>query len=434
MIRFNTLFSLAFVFTSLLATAVSAVEIQQVRSAKGINALLVEDYTLPILAMTFSFAGGSTQDPAGKEGTARLMTSLFDEGAGELDSVSFRSKLEENGIELGFSVGREQLSVSLRTLVQKQDIAFDLLKTALISPRFDISALERMRDAIRTGLKRGKTDPNTQAGKVLRESLFPDHAYSRPVSGTLESIDSINIDDVEAMHRKLVTRGDLTIGVVGAISPEELTKILDKLFGDISAQSDLQKVADIDPSLDQEVVLNMPVPNTSITVVYPGVKRNDPDFFAAHIMNHILGGGSFTSRLYEEVREKRGLTYGIYSQMATFDHTAYLSASTSTRASNRDETIKVIQEEITKMAENGATQEELDQAKKFIKGAYAINNLDTSSKIARVLVAIQNQDLGIDYIDTREAVIDAVTLEDVNQIAKRLLSKAPTRVIVGPAD
>ncbi|MEO0328929.1 MAG: pitrilysin family protein [Pseudomonadota bacterium] len=434
MIRFNTLFSLAFVFTSLLATAVSAVEIQQVRSAKGINALLVEDYTLPILAMTFSFAGGSTQDPAGKEGTARLMTSLFDEGAGELDSVSFRSKLEENGIELGFSVGREQLSVSLRTLVQKQDIAFDLLKTALISPRFDISALERMRDAIRTGLKRGKTDPNTQAGKVLRESLFPDHAYSRPVSGTLESIDSINIDDVEAMHRKLVTRGDLTIGVVGAISPEELTKILDKLFGDISAQSDLQKVADIDPSLDQEVVLNMPVPNTSITVVYPGVKRNDPDFFAAHIMNHILGGGSFTSRLYEEVREKRGLTYGIYSQMATFDHTAYLSASTSTRASNRDETIKVIQEEITKMAKNGATQEELDQAKKFIKGAYAINNLDTSSKIARVLVAIQNQDLGIDYIDTREAVIDAVTLEDVNQIAKRLLSKAPTRVIVGPTD
>lgn len=424
---------LAIAFFSMQVQTASAIEIKQVKSDKGIKALLVEDYTLPIIALSFSIEGGSTQDEIGKEGTLRLMTALMDEGAGDLDNIAFQSILEEQGISINFSSSRDNFSGSMRMLRDDRDQAFELMHLALTKPRFDETAIERMRDAIRTGIIRSKTNPGANAAKALRETLFPGHLYNRSHRGNETSIDAITREDIVTMNEKILTRENLFVGVVGAISEDELKTVLDTLFGDMPEKSRIEVIEDIAPKTGQTIELEMPVPNVSISLAYNGIKRDDPDFFAAHLMNHILGGGSFSSRLYEEIREKRGLVYGVNSGIATFDHSAYLTARTSTRPENRDETLSLIKEEVLKIVRDGVTEEELEKAKKFVAGSYAINNLDTSGKIAGVLVALQSEALGIDYIETREKQIAAVTLDDIRRVAKRLLDVEPTTVIVGPA-
>lgn len=420
--------------TFLLAFAVhaNAIDIKQVETQKGIKALLVEDYTLPIIALSISFKGGSTQDEKGKEGTLRLMRALMDEGAGDLDSTAYQAKAEEIGLEFGFSASRDSFSGGGRLLRSEREEAFNLIKLAINQPRFDEDAIERMRDAIRTNIIRGKKNPSSVARKALREALFPDHPYQRSASGSEQSIDAITRDDIIAMNKKILSRGTLTVGVVGAISEAELKIALDDIFGNLPAEPAIDEITEVTPKLGEDISIAMPVPNASVSIVYPAIKRDSPDFFAAHMMNHILGGGTFSSRLYTEVREKRGLAYGVSSGLATFDNTAYFVAGTSTRAENRDETIKIIKDEINRIATKGATAEELEKAKLYVSGSYAIANLDTSGKIASVLVALQDQNLGIDYIEKRQKYIADVTLEDVNRMAKQFFSAKPTVVVVGP--
>ncbi|MGI9350573.1 MAG: M16 family metallopeptidase [Rhizobiaceae bacterium] len=430
---FNILSAIGVVLVLLISFNAQAVEIREVRSSSGVTALLVEDYTLPLISLSYAFGAGTSQDPDGRTGNVRLMSALIDEGAGDLDSASFQAKLEDFGIEFSFSSARDFLSGGLRFLRSDRQTAFEMLNLALTEPRFDPDAIERMRDAIRTGIERSRTNPGAIASIALNETLFGEHPYSRRAAGNEQSIKLISRDDIVAMHKRLFARDHLTIGVVGAISESELKQVLDVVFSDLPLESETVVVTNVEPKLGETVTIDMPVPNTNISLVYKGLKRDDPDFFAAHLMNHILGGGTFSSRLYSEVREKRGLAYGVYSGIAAYENAAYLTAGTSTRADNQVEAVKVIRGEITKLAEQGVTVSELEAAKKFVIGSYAINNLDTSGKIARVLVAIQTQNLGIDYIDKREALIDSVTLEDVNRVAKKLLSVDPTQIVVGPA-
>lgn len=409
-----------------------AIDIKQVTTDKGIKALLVEDYTLPIIAISISFKGGSSQDKPGKEGTLRLMTSLMDEGAGDLDSTAYQARAEELGLEFGFSASRDSFSGGGRLLRSEREEAFKLIKLAINEPRFDADAIERMRDAIRSNIKSARKNPSSVGSEALREAIFKDHPYSRSTSGTEKSIDAITRDDIIAMNQKILSRETLTIGVVGAISEAELKSAIDDIFGDLPEKSSIQEIADITPALGDDISIAMPVPNASISIVYPAIKRDNPDFFAAHLMNHVLGGGAFSSRLYKAVREERGLAYGVSSGLATLDHSAYFVAGTSTRAENREEAIQVIRDEINRTAEEGITKEELEKAKRYVAGSYAISNLDTSGKIASVLVALQTQNLGIDYIEKREKYIADVTLEDANRMAKQFFSGKPTVVIVGP--
>jgi len=411
---------------------VLAVEITKVESRSGVTALLVEDYTLPIISLAFSFKGGISQDPEGKTGTVRLMTAMMNEGAGEYDSAGFREKLEELGIEMGFSSSRDFVVGSLRTVRSDRDAAFEMLRLTMSELRFDEEPMERMRDAIRTGIEGSLKSPGAAMSKALREALFAGHPYSKPVRGDLKSIDTIKREDLISMHKNLYARDVLTIGVVGAISKEELEQALDTIFGELPQTAQLTPVKDIEPTLGETVYVEMPVPKSSISLVYKGLDRDHPDFFAAHLFNHVLGGGTFSSRLYSELREKRGLVYGVSSGLATLENAAYFSAGTSTRVDNQEKAIKVIKEEIQKLVDEGVTEAELEAAKKYVIGAYAISNLDTSGKIARVLVAIQNQNLGIDYINRRRELIERVRLEDVNRMARELLSMQPTQVVVGP--
>ena len=427
----TALLALLFVFFANLA-AQASVDIQKVRSKSGVEAWLVEDYSVPIVTIRFAFGSGSAADPEGKDGVANLITSLFDEGAGDLDSEAFQIRLDDAGAEMSFNAGRDNIYGSMRVLAESRPEAFELLRLALTQPRFDAAPVARMKSQALAGLRASENDPNTLAGRRWLRALYGDHPYARPSDGTEQTLNAITVDDLRAFHRAAFVRSDLHVAVVGAIDAETLATELDRLFGTLPEASTLPAVADVDPKLDQEVRYDYPLPQARLQLSYPGLSRDDPQFFAAALVNHILGGGSFTSRLFKEVREARGLAYGVESNLATYRHANALVIGTSTRADKAEETLGVIRDVVRRMAEEGPTAEELEAAKKYVIGAYAVNNLDSSASIAATLVELQIDDLGIDYIDRRADLINAVTLADAKAAAQRLLNAEPAVLVVGP--
>ncbi len=412
----------------------AAVTIQEVTSEKGIKAWLVEDYSVPIISIRFAFAGGSTQDPPGKEGLANLMTGLFDEGAGDLDSDAFQERLDDAGAEMRFNAGRDSLYGSMRMLADQKTEALELLRLAIEKPRFDAAPIDRIRSQIVAGIVGNAKDPETAAQFAWAKALYGEHPYARRDEGTQETLSTITADDLRAFHKRTFARGNLTVGVVGSIDAATLKRELDSLFGGLPAEPSLETVAKIEPKLDQEIRVPYDLPQTSLQLAYPGIERNDPQFFAAFLMNHILGGGTFTSRLFDEVREKRGLAYNVGSSLVNNEYSSGLVISTATRSDRAAETLAIIRAEVKRMADQGVTEEELEAAKKYVIGAYAINNLDTSRGIANTLVELQIDKLGIDYVERRKGEIEAVMAADVQAVAKRLLLAEPAILILGPAE
>ena len=405
----------------LFAAPAFATTIERVVSPGGIEAWLVHEPAVPMIAVDFAFGGGGVQDPAGKAGTASLVASLLDEGAGDLDSKTFHARLERKAIELGFQAERDTLRGTLRTLTQNRDEAFDYLRLALTAPRFDQTDVEIIRAQILSMLRRATTSPTDIANLRWWQTAFADHPYGRPVNGTLESVPTITVDDLKDYTRRVLARANLKIAVVGDIDAETVKAMLDRVFGALPAEPNLKPVANVSPQgLGRRIVVKLDVPQAVVTFGGAGIARKDPDFMAAYIVNHILGGGAFSSRLYQEVREKRGLAYSVYDSLVWLNHSSLFLGGTATRADRAGETLDVIDKEIRRLAESGPTAEELAKAKAYLNGSFALN-LDTSSKIAALLVQLQLDGLGIDYFSRRPEMIDAVTLDDAKRVAKRLL-------------
>ncbi|WP_407067874.1 M16 family metallopeptidase [Mesorhizobium sp. M8A.F.Ca.ET.213.01.1.1] len=426
-----TLF-LSILFLVLPALAARAMEIQSVTSPKGVTAWLVEDYSVPVVAIRLVFGGGSTQDPPGKEGLANLMTGLFDEGAGTLDSEAFQIRLDDAGAEMSFDETRDGIYGSMRMLAEQRDEAFDLLRLAVNEPRFDQAPIDRIRAQVLSGIIANENDPDTVAQNRWARAVYGDHPYSRSDQGTRQSVAAITQADLKALHKAVFARGGLHVAVVGAIDAETLKKKLDMVFGDLPPNQALAPVGDIEPRLAQHIEVNYDLPQTSLQLTWPGVKRTSPDFFPAALMNEILGGGTFTSRLFQEVREKRGLAYSVNSSLVNQDHADALIVTTGTRSDRAAETLGIVRDVVKRLAEDGPTEAELAATKKYLIGAYAINNLDSSSSIAATLVELQLDDLGIDYMQRRSGYINAVTLDQVKAAAKKLLTAEPTIMVVGP--
>lgn len=418
----------------LLATlpASAETEFQQITSPGGIKAWLVEDYAVPIVTIRFAFDGGSTQDKAGKEGTANLITALFDEGAGDLDSEAFQIALDAAGAEMGFSAGLDTIQGSMRLLADQRDEALGLLKLAIEAPRFDQDPINRMRAQILSGLAADAQNPATAAQKLWTETLFGSHPYARPVEGTPETLAAITAEDLRAFHKATFARENLHVAIVGAIDAEAAAATLDQLFGALPETPDLVPVPDVSPALGQDLAVDYPLPQTSIFMAYPGIGLSDPDYFAATLMNEILGGGSVLSRLNDEVREKRGLTYGVSAGFANQRHSNLLMLSTSTRADRAAETLGVIKDVVARMAAEGPTEAELASAKKYLIGSAALHEFSSSQAIASTLVGLQLWDLDIDFLPRRTELVNAVTVDQVKAVAARILGSKPTTLLLGP--
>jgi zinc protease len=411
--------------------ATAAANIERVRSRGGIEAWLVREPSLPLLAINFSFLGGASQDPEQKPGVGYLVAALLDEGAGELDAKAFQQRIEDHAVQLRFSVTRDYFQGSIRLLRERMKPSLDLLRLALSRPRFEADAIERIRAQVLSGLKRETTNPGRLAERTWWRAAFDGHPYGRPTNGTLESVPAIGVEDLRGYARRVLTRASLKIAAVGDIDAATLGDMLDRTFGALPESGDLQPVPDRTMGgAGARIVVPLAVPQSVVQMGGVGVARSDPDFIAAYIVNHILGGGSFTSRLYSEVREKRGLAYGVFSYLLSLRHSALFLASTQASAERTAEAIELMQSEIRRMVEHGPTTEELAKAKAYLKGSYALN-FDTSTKIASMLLQIQLDELGIDYIDRRNGLIDAVTAADARRAAGRLAKGGLLVTVVG---
>ena len=407
-----------------------AVEVERVVSPGGVEAWLVQDTANPLVSMRFAFQGGSELDPVKLGGLANLAASTMDEGAGEIDSQTFQQRLTDRSIVLRFDAGLDVFGGRLKSLSSNVDEAFDLLRLALTQPRFDDEPVARLKSQIQSNIRRSSEQPNTVAFEALFKGFYSDDGYAQKSDGTVDSVAAIKRQDLVDFVKTRITRDGLKIGVVGDVTPARLGALLDKAFDALPAKSNVKLSPDTKAQAHGRLtVIEKDLVQSTIVFGHGGPKRNDPDFFATLIMNHILGGGSFTSRLYNEVREKRGLAYSVGSSVYPLDRAGMLVGSAGTENARVAETIDVVRGEWARMAAGDVSQSEVDAAKTNISGSFPLR-LTSTTAIARVLVAMQLSDLGIDYLDRRSAYIAAVTLGDVKRVAAKYLDPDNLDVVV----
>ncbi|MAH85548.1 MAG: hypothetical protein CBB68_15090 [Rhodospirillaceae bacterium TMED8] len=422
----------AFALSAVSAKPASTIEVKRVTSPHGITAWLTEDHKNPIIDLRFSFRGGTSLDPKGKEGLTKLVSKLLDEGAGKYTSTAFRKILEDRAIQLSFNSSKDSFSGQLRTLTRDRDQAFNLLKLALTEPRFDAEPVNRIRAQTLVGIRQADENPHTLATRTLIETVFAGHPYARPSDGTEKSVSAISPTAMRKFVINRLARDNLVIGVVGDISAKKLSLLLDITFGKLPEKSAPWKLSKFTPlTLGKTIVVNRDIPQSQIVFADHGVLRQDPDFYAAYVMNRILGSGGFTSRLYREVREERGLAYSVFTSLYPLDAAGLLFASAATANARVSKTIKVVRDEWERMAASGVTKKELADAQTYLTGAWPLK-FSSNGRIARMLVDMQMANLSINYLNERNQRISAVTLSDIKRVAKKLLDiNRLTTIVVG---
>ncbi len=413
-------------------SAMAAVDIEDVKTPGGFTAWLVEEHSIPFAAIEIRFRGGTSLDAPGKRGAVNLMTGLIEEGSGEMDSQEFAAAREALASSMRFDSGRDTLSVSFRFLTENRDASVALLKQALTDPTFSEDALERVRAQVISGIRSDATDPGEIARARFDALAWGVHPYGTPQEGSLESVSALTRDDMMAAFKAAIAKDRVYVGAVGDITPAELSVVLDTLLGDLPETG---------APLPPKAVFQLPAGETAVDFDTPqavaifgqeGIERDDPDFFAAYILSEILGGHGVESRLTEEVRSKRGLTYGIGAYLVPMDLGALAIGQVATVAERMPETVDVVRAEWARIAEEGVTEEELEAAKLYLTGAYPLR-FDGNGTIAQILVGMQMDGLPIDYIATRNDKVNAVTLAEANRVAKRIFRPAELGfVVVGP--
>ncbi|NVK62343.1 MAG: insulinase family protein, partial [Rhodobacteraceae bacterium] len=389
---------LAFVFSFFLATPVLAeIDIQQVETPLGFKAWLVEEPSIPFTSLQIRFRGGTSLDAPGKRGATNLMVGLLEEGAGELDARGFAEAREQLAASFDYDASADAVSVSARFLSENRDAAVELLRESLVNPRFDQDAIDRVREQVLSGIRSDAMDPDAIASATFDAMVFGDHPYGSDPQGTEQSVTALGRDDMIAAHDATMTRDRVYIAAAGDITPEELSALIDRLLGDLPETGSALPPDVAAETTAGTTVVPFDTPQSVAVFGHEGLAIDDPDFIAAYVMNTILGGGSFESRLMNEVREKRGLTYGVYSYLAGMDHAELLMGRVASANDRIAEAISVIRDEWAKMASEGVTEQELEQTKTYLTGAYPLR-FDGNGTIARILVGMQMDGLPADYI------------------------------------
>ena len=416
-----SLAALALAFLTTLTWPAYAMKIQTVKSPGGIEAWLVEEHAVPMMAMRYAFEGGSSQDPQGKEGLANFLTAMLDEGAGDLGSRAFQERMEDLSMRMSYEEAKDAFYGNFETLTANRDEAVKLLQLAINKPRFDADAVERIRQQLVAGLVYAARDPDKVAQNAWYATAFAGHPYARPANGTEATIGKIARDDLEGYRKRVFAKNTLKVVAVGDIDATQLGALLDEVFGGLPATADLTPVSKTSPvSPGRQSVVEMNVPQSVAVFGMGAMPRKDPDFIPAFVLNQILGGGGFASKLMEEVREKRGLAYSVYTYVYPYRHTSIFSGGVATRNDAMGESLDIIRGELKKMSDDGPSQVDLDNAKSYLIGSYPLR-FDTNAKIASQLLGLRMDDFGPEYVETRNAMIAAVTLDDEKRVAKRLL-------------
>ncbi|MDO5642028.1 MAG: pitrilysin family protein [Paracoccus sp. (in: a-proteobacteria)] len=422
--------AIPFLLASLTLLPAQATEITEVTSPLGITAWLVEDHSLPFVALNLAFKGGASLDAPETRGAINLMTHTLEEGARDMDATGFATATEALGADISFDVGDDALTVSARMLSENRDAAADLIAAALGEPRFDADAVARVKGQVMVSIRAEDTDPNAIARKALAHAVWGDHPYGSSINGTAETVGPLTPDDMFAAKARVIARDRVLIGAAGDITPGELGLLVDKLLAELpeTGTVPLPDMASFTGTAMTQVI-DWDSPQTVVSFALPGMDMDDPDYFAAFLANHILGGGGFSSRLMNEIREKRGLTYGVYTSLVNGVYGPSWMGGMSSSNVSVAEGVALLREELARMGEDGVTETELADAKTYLTGEYPLR-WDGNSKIAGILTGMQLIGLPIDYPDKRSALIEAVTAEDVARVARERLGPERLNILL----
>jgi zinc protease len=413
----------------LMPLAARAADVVTVDAPEGVEVWLSEEHTIPMIAVSISLPAGSAYDPADLPGVASMMSSLLNEGAGDLDDNAFKEALETYAIRLGFSTGSDYMGVTLSTLTENADEAFRLLALALQQPRFDAGPIERVRAQTLAGLRQDEEDPSTISAKAWAQAYFGDHPYAHDASGTFESVAEIGAEDIRAFAMNHLVRGGAKVAVAGDITPGQLGIYLEQVFGPLPLGNVAPVAAPAAPGTPGTEIIEMEIPQPAVIFGLEGPMRSDPDFIPTYVANYILGGGGFSSRLMDEVRENRGLTYGISTGLQDLRSASLIRGSVQSERTRVTTALEVTKAEMARFANEGVTETELADAKTYLTGSFPLG-LDSNSKIAGALNGFQRAGLGPEYVAERNGLIEAVTLEKVNEVARRFYNPDALVIVI----
>lgn len=400
-----------------------SVNIQELKTNNGIDFWFVEDRSVPIISMSFTFLGGSFFDDETKIGTANLLAALLDEGTGDLNGKEFQEKMNSLGMKLNFSSSKDKFSGFFQTISENKEESFNMLKSALLEPTLDDESIEKIKNQISSGLKIDQSNVQTISSRNFYSEFFKGHKFSHDKKGTIDSINNIKKTDLRLYLRNNIAASNLIIGVSGDISKENLVNLIDKTFGKLPVLEEKNFNIPEKKSFPNGIkIIKKDTPQSAVTFGHKGISRDNKDFFAARIANYVLGGGGFQSKLYKKIRSEKGLVYSVYSYLSQFENNPFVIGGFQTKNDSVFLTIELIKKEWQNLKNNGISEKELKDAKSYFKGSFSRNFTSTSS-IASLLNTLQYYELGIDYVKKREKIIEDVSLKDVNRVCLELFDK-----------
>ena len=389
---------------------------------KNTSFWFIKDNSIPIISLSFSLRGGSSQDPDGKEGLSYLMTSTMDEGTSKFNGIQLRQFKKLNGIKLNISTQKNKIEGSFQVISSQVEQGFELLDQVLNFPKFDKSDLDKVLKQMEASLKIDQSDLSTLSNNKFNDIFFKNNNFSKRIKGTQKTLNNITKDDLIKHHKNSFNKKELHIGVSGDISEKSIKKYIEKVFGKFSIENVKPNFENFTDLPRGQKVIELDTPQSSVVFGHPGLSRSDKDYFSLRLANYILGGGGFQSRLYKQIREKKGLVYSIYSYPISYKHDGFMMGGFQTRNNSVFDTIDRVKDEWSKMSKQGITKKELDEAKAYYKGSFTRNFTSTIS-IANLLNIVQFYDLGKDYFSERDKIIENLKLEDINNMIKKKFNK-----------
>lgn len=405
--------------------------IQTFTTPGGISVWLVEEPSIPILSLRMAWEAGSTSDPLGQEGLTNAMVYQMNEGAGALDSQAFSKRMEELNMSFGCSAGSDNTYCNASMLTENAAEAFDLIALAYAEPRFDEGPWERYVREQEVSLKTRETSAGYLYGEAQEAALWPDHPYARDF--TADSLAALSAEAAKAHKNKIMSSSGMIVTAVGAMSPETLAPLIDKAAAGVSETGisvDIPQVS-LAPAVEAPILVDLPQPQSLVGFTAPAMRREDPDFYTAIVLNYTFGGGGFESRLMQDLRVEKGLTYGIYTSVSASEKLQTWGGSGQTKNESAADFIDAIKANMRLIVDEGISEEELADAKSYLTGSFPLG-FDSNAKIAGNMMGLRLDGLPVDFWDTRNAMVEAVTLEDVNRVAKTYLKpEAFTFIVVG---
>lgn len=409
-------------------------EVERPRLANGVQLVLATQSSVPMVAIACLVDGGARLDPPGKAGLAGLTASLLGEGTKGRSSQEIARLVDSLGASLRTSAGQDWIEVGATVLARDFETGVDLIARSLREPTFPPEEVSRIRTEVLGELKASDDNPHMVAQRAFRKATFGNAPYGHPVDGTPEAVKRLSREDVVAFHRREIVPGRTLCAMVGDVSVERMREVATRLLGGWEAAGTPAAEPSPAPTPPARTVLvDMPVTQANIAIGQIGVARSSPDYFPILLMNHVLGGGGFTSRLMQKIRTEGGLAYGVSSSFASTRLPGPFQVVLQTKVASVAEAIRLVRGEIRRLHDEGATAEELEAAKDFLTGNFALR-LDSSSKLAGFLAQVQYFGLGDDYVARYAERVRAVTVADVRRVAvEHLHPDALVEVVVGPA-